>query len=319
MDRKIAIIIPVKGKSETLLRCLNSVCELDYPHFEIIVVDDGVDESTQCVLHSMSDKITVINNYSQGPSRARNSAAKHTDAEFIAFTDSDCLVSKNWLQELLNGFKENNSVVAVGGVQYLPADATLFEKKVFTFMHKVGFLTDYMRTLSGKQIFFVNHNASCNVMYRREIFLKEGGFLEKLWPGEDVELDYRLVQKGYQLLCNAQAVVWHYRPKNFDSFFQMMFRYGSVQAFLVKKYGIFRRIQLVPFLSVGLSFLLLLLMFLKLFFPLILVFFICFGGLFVYCNFDVTVVRLVVFGFAGWNIGFGSQYIFAKNNRTIES
>ncbi len=177
---------------------------------------------------------------------------KSTDVEFLAFTDSDCIVDKNWLTELLKGFREYPEAVSCGGAQKLPEDATNFEKKVFLFMKKAGFFSEYARQAKDANITEVNHNASCCVMYKREVFLKEGGFLEGLWPGEDVELDYRLREKGYKLLFNPRAVIYHYRSKSLKSFLKMMDRYGRAQGYLVRKYGIFRKIQLVPFLVLGL-------------------------------------------------------------------
>jgi GT2 family glycosyltransferase len=147
---------------------------------------------------------------------------------------------------LLLGFQEFPQAVACGGIQRLPQDATDFQKKVFFFMKRVGFITEYMRKAKQKKIKEVNHNASCNVIYRKDAFLSEGGFLEGLWPGEDVELDYRLSKRGYKLVFNPQAIVYHYRPRDLKSFLKMMYRYGLAQGFLVKKYGIFRKIQLVP-------------------------------------------------------------------------
>lgn len=61
-------------------------------------------------------------------------------------------------------------------------------------------------------------------MYKRDTFLECGGFLDELWPGEDVELDYRLKKKGYHLICNPGAVVYHYRPKKLAVFLAMMYR-----------------------------------------------------------------------------------------------
>jgi len=44
-------------------------------------------------------------------------------------------------------------------------------------------------------------------------------------------------------------VVYHYRPKRFLSFMKMMYRYGWAQGFLVRKYGLFRKIQFLPLVS----------------------------------------------------------------------
>ncbi|MFH1318165.1 MAG: glycosyltransferase family 2 protein, partial [Candidatus Omnitrophota bacterium] len=70
------------------------------------------------------------------------------------------------------------------------------------------------------------------------------------WPGEDVELDYRLKRKGYKMLFNPRAIVYHYKPKNMADFSRMMYRYGEAQGMLVRKYGLFRKIHFIPAFSI---------------------------------------------------------------------
>ena len=187
---KICVIVPMRGYSDYLEKTVKSLIEIDYHDYDIIYVDDGLDEAAIAILKLYPDKIRIIKCDGRGPSYARNLGAENTDAEYVAFTDSDCIVDKNWLKELMKGFEEAPDAVSCGGVQDIPSDATDFEKTAFLFMRKIGFVTDYMRTGAGLEMKMVKHNASCNVMYKRNVFLQEGGFFEGLWPGEDVEFDY---------------------------------------------------------------------------------------------------------------------------------
>ena len=222
---------------------------LDYPDYEVMVVDDGSKDDTPAILKQFADRIILITNSSPlGPSRSRNAAARLALGEYIAFTDADCIVDKFWLKELLTGFSASG-VVSSGGSQGIPQDESGFGRRVSKFMRKTGFIVDYMRIDKGR-ILKVGHNPSCNVMYKKDIFLGEGGFCEGLWPGEDVEIDYRLRKKGHTLVFNPKALVYHYRPDNLKKFSRMMFRYGLVQGFLVRKYGMFRKLHFLPIVSV---------------------------------------------------------------------
>lgn len=261
--KKVCIIIPVRGEAENLTECLNSILDLDFESYEIIMVDDGLNSEALKILENFKDKVKILKSNFSGPSYARNLGVRHTEAEYVAFTDSDCIMDKYWLKELLRGLEKYPEAVACGGRQELPASATDFEKRVFLFMKRVGFITDYIRRTKEFRILEVDHNASCNVIYKREVFLKEGGFLEGLWPGEDVEFDYRLKKKGYRLVFNPQAVVYHHRPESLGSFLKMMYRYGKAQGFLVRRYGVFRKIQVLPFLGIILFFILILVIFLN--------------------------------------------------------
>jgi GT2 family glycosyltransferase len=212
-------------------------------------------------------------------------------------------VDKNWLNELCRAFQEYPQASSCGGRQELPSDAAGFEKRVFSFMQKCAFFADYSRPAKKETIFEVEHNPSCCVMYKRDAFIKAGGFLEGLWPGEDVELDYRLKKAGAKIIFNPGAIVYHYRPGDLDSFLKMMSRYGWAQGALVRKYGFFRPIQYLPL--IGLLFIILIfvcLFFLVQFFTSILAL-IFFLGL-IYFKFNIMLLTMAVLAFFSWNLGF---------------
>lgn len=311
MEEKVCIIIPVgENSAKSLEACLESCFNLSYPVFDIIIVDDSKDGRLRDLFDNKEDKrIKVLQSYAKGPSYARNLAAKNTDAKFLAFTDSDCLVDVNWFKELLKGFATFPEAVACGGIQKITADANSFEKKVFLFMQKVGFITDYIKKSTRKDIVEVTHNPSCCVVYRRDIFLKEGGFREGLWPGEDVELDFRLRQKGYQIIFNPKAMVYHYRPKCLRGFLEMMYRYGFACGRLTRMYGIFRRIQMLPLLSLAMVILLILSAMFNFLYPVLICFGIAFCFFFIYIGFSPHVFFLCVMALISWDAGFIDGFI----------
>lgn len=243
----VSIIIPAYNCEKTISKCLNSLLNLNYPKYEIIIVDDGSTDSTTEILKSYQDKIVVIRTENKGPSHARNIAVNRAKGDYVAFTDSDCIVDKNWLDELLKGFL-NEKVAGVGGDQLSPDDETEFGSDVNNFMKAIGFVSDYLKL--HKQIIETKHNPTCNVMYKKRILLEAGLFNEDLWPGEDVEIDLKIRKLGSTLYYNPDAIVYHYRSSNIKSFSRMMKRYGWAQAYLMRKYGLFRLIQAEPFVII---------------------------------------------------------------------
>ncbi len=305
----VSIIIPVKNVGKTLERSLISVLNLDYAHYEVIVADDGSEDKTAKILEIFSQRLKVIS-YPQslGPSRARNEAARQARGEFIAFTDGDCVVDKDWLRELLKGFQDIDNVASVGGRQEIPDDDTVFGKRAAKVMRKMGFLSDYMRG-DQQNLISVNHNSSCNVMYRRDIFLKEEGFLEGLWPGEDVEFDYRLKKRGYVLYFNPKAIIYHYRPDNLRVFLGMMFRYGRSQGTLVIRYGFFRRIHLVFLIDLFFISIFLYLLFSSRIIAGLSLFLIVFTLLYICYN---NILYLAILGYFFWHFGFVKGMVEGK-------
>jgi glycosyltransferase involved in cell wall biosynthesis len=298
----VSIIVAVKNAQKTIEKCIDSILNVDYAAFEIIVVDDGSTDFTGQILKKYSGKIMYLANPAcLGPAKSRNMAAELSRGSFLAFTDADCIVNRSWLKELLAGFNETG-VVSAGGRQDIPENETFFGRKVAHFMKKTGFLSDYARP-HAYGVMAVNHNASCNVMYKKDIFLNVGGFLEGLWPGEDVELDYRLKKKGYRLNCNPKAVVKHYRPASLKAFVKMMYRYGYAQGFLVRRHGFFRKIQLIPFVFTGfvLLFIFLALGHLSMAWVLLGATFFTFG---LWLGLDFSIFIMFIAAFLSWNAGF---------------
>jgi cellulose synthase/poly-beta-1,6-N-acetylglucosamine synthase-like glycosyltransferase len=241
----ISIIVPAFNEEAVIGECVDSLLNLDYPEqlLEIIVIDDASTDRTNEILSSFS-RIRVLSGGHQGPSAARNRAIKLAKGEFIAFTDADCIVPPEWLKELMRGF-ESNLIAGVGGIQKPRRDASEMELLVDEVFNLLGIVANYSRKKS--QLGLIDHNASCNVIYRKSVLLQLGGFDEALWPGEDVELDYRITKAGYRLVQNPNVAVWHKRPNNFTQFNAMMYKYGQAQAYLVLRYGPFRKIHFIPF------------------------------------------------------------------------
>ena len=242
MKPLITIIVPVRNEEKTIEKCLQSLKSLDYPNYEIIVVNDGSTDGTEKILKKF-DTIVVLNTEGVGPSMARNLAIENAKGEYLAFTDGDCLIDKDWLNQLLAYFKDTN-IMGVGGNQLCPEDETPFGKDVHDFLNLIAFSTDYLK--SGKEVMNIRHNPTCNMMYRRAAFQQMGGIQKDLWPCEDLEFDCRLTRSGYTLIYNPRAVVYHYRPKNLKKFGQMHFRYGRAHVKLVRRYGFMEKIHYIP-------------------------------------------------------------------------
>ena len=244
---KISVIVPAYNSETTMAACLDGLLRQDYENFEIIIVDDGSTDTTAqiCRKNSIIRLIEVSNG---GPSRARNIGAKAATGNIIAFTDSDCIVEQNWLTELAKGYS-TETIGSVGGNQISPKDETPFGQLVQKTLVIVGFATSYMKT--NPTVGETAHNPSCNSSYRTAVFEEVGGFDESLWPGEDVDLDHRIQQKGYTLIRNPKALVRHYRPQSLKGVSAMMQRYGGSAYTLLRRYGFFRTLHYIPFISLG--------------------------------------------------------------------
>jgi glycosyltransferase involved in cell wall biosynthesis len=254
---RISVIVPSRNGGRTIGACLESIAALDYPDFEVIVIDDGSTDDTGHIAAAFAARlpsVKLLRGAGTGPSAARNRAVEASAGTYVAFTDDDCIVDRQWLREMLRGFTAPASggrpVAGVGGNQLSPDDESEFGRTVNGFMKTVGFVADYVKSDGAAAVRETDHNPSCNVMYPRELCARYR-FPEGLWPGEDVELDHRLTKAGFIHRYNPGAVVRHYRTSTASGFLRMMFNYGKAQGYLVRRYGPFRRIHFVPVAVAG--------------------------------------------------------------------
>ena len=96
----VTVIVPLYNDSELLRYCLSSLCLQTYPQerYEVIVVDNGSDENIQPLIKEFSD-IKFFKEERPGSYSARNSGILHANGEILAFTDSDCNPSRDWIEK----------------------------------------------------------------------------------------------------------------------------------------------------------------------------------------------------------------------------
>ena len=119
----LSVVVPTYKRPELLERCLAALMtqHLDSTAYEIIVVDDGNDLQTRCLVDSWAKWGRPILRYisaakTNGPAAARNSGWRAAQGDIIAFTDDDCLPEPGWLLAGANAFSEGVSALGSGQV-----------------------------------------------------------------------------------------------------------------------------------------------------------------------------------------------------------
>lgn len=116
---KFSIIVPTFDRLKLLDNCIRSLLSQDYPKnkYEVIIIDDGSTDNTANIVESFKKKHSNVRYYkikNSGPAIARNLGLKKAKGNFIAFTDDDCTVEKEWLRKIEIAFNKSNAD-AVGG------------------------------------------------------------------------------------------------------------------------------------------------------------------------------------------------------------
>ena len=221
----ISIIIPSHNSEKTIRENIESLLKQGYKgQYEIIVVDSSKDK-TPDILSQFP--IKLIKQEPKGPAAARNLGAKKSKGNIIAFIDSDCIAPKNWLKNILKPFSSKN-VVAVAGTYKTKNKESLIARFVG---YEIQQRHEKMKNF--RNIDFV---ATYNCAYRKKIFIKLGGFNEKLTQAEDADLSFRTTKKGFKIRYQYSAYVYHYHPNTLTKYLKQKFWRGFWKVFLYSKH-----------------------------------------------------------------------------------
>ena len=215
----------VKTWTTTRESVLNTVDDLDYPNFEIILLPDY---STEAI-----DGVKVIATGPVLPGVKRNIGVKNSSGEFCAFIDNDAYPRSDWLTSALKYF-EDPEVGGVGGPGLTPEADGFMQKAggyvLSSFM--VGNLSSRYKT---KSCFESDDIHSCNFIARKTVIEAAGGWNEKYWPGEDTLMCLAIKKLGKKLVESSDVVVYHHRRSLFKLAPQASFKIWGTQRILCQK------------------------------------------------------------------------------------
>jgi mycofactocin system glycosyltransferase len=225
---KVSVIVPVRNRPHDIGTCLTSLLELNFPKekLQIIVVDDASEDETATVAESFPVTLHRMRER-QGASSCRNWGARHAEGDILCFVDSDCVADRDWLIELLAVFREP-AVAAAGGLVSSYDDKTALDRyeRVKSSLRMGTHCTD---SAMGNDFFYL---PSCNLAVRRDCFLELGGFDDRLEVGEDVDLCWRIVDKGHIIEYRPSARVLHRHRNSVGAFCRRRFEYGTSEPLL---------------------------------------------------------------------------------------
>jgi GT2 family glycosyltransferase len=218
----VSLVLATAGDPELAARCVHSVLSTGYPELEVVVVDNHRGDANPALLElaETDERIRYVREPVPGASRARNTGAAHATGDVLAFTDDDAVVDPGWLVELAAELADPGLDCVTG----LVMPASLDTQAQAWFEAYGGFGKGFRRQEYGPQLpapdplyplspgVFGSGN---NMAWRRESFLRVGGFDDRLGPGrrtkagEDLDLFLRLILGGGRLTYTPHAVVWH--------------------------------------------------------------------------------------------------------------
>ena len=203
----ITIIVPVYQVEAYLDDCIKSLINQTYTNIEILLIDDGsTDKSGQiCDEYAQKDKrIKVIHQKYKGVSGARNTGLKKAGGEYVAFVDSDDIVSKEYIKVLYSILKENEADISI--CNYLrseKADVAMLD--INANFHKVTCIDSkkFLKQWHGKHKKI--ETMVWNKLYHKSIF-QDNIYFPEGKIHEDTYISHLMISNAHKIVLTEQKL-----------------------------------------------------------------------------------------------------------------
>jgi len=168
------------------------------------------------------------------PNRKRQIAAEASTAEILAFIDDDAYPDPEWLTNAVRHFADPD-VVGAGGPAVTPtgdnarqrASGAIFSSPLVTATTRHRYVAEAQRDVGAL--------ASCNLLVRRDAFLRDAEASVRYWPGEDILLCMFAARDGARIVYDPTALVYHHRRAVFAGHLRQVWAYGRFRGFFLRR------------------------------------------------------------------------------------
>ena len=221
----LTVAICTRDRPQLLDRCLQSVLAVRDAHpagsskCEVLVLDNAPTTTRTFEVASLLQGVNYVVEHRPGLDFARNRALSESTGDLIAYVDDDVTVAPLWLSGLCRAYALNPKAAAIVG-PVLPMEPTTPAQ--FLFEERGGFKrvfesVRYSQSSSGGPYYPYAGipGSGCNMVFQRKLLLMLGGFDEALDTGPplagggDLDIFYRLIRAGYEIVNEPQMVVYH--------------------------------------------------------------------------------------------------------------
>lgn len=213
----ISVIIPSYHSQSTITDCVQSILDQEIQEeFEIIIVNSSQDETPKIIRSHFPSVHLIQLEKRVFAGRARNIGIQESKGDMLAFLDSDCTASKDWLKCIFSWHKKGYK--AVGGSIVNASEKNIFSKAEYPLE-----ILEFSPNNTKREVTFVS---AANCSFSREIFSKYGDFPD-IRAGEDVIFSHILRGKGEKILFDPEIKVFHKNDISFRAYLKKQIMHGK--------------------------------------------------------------------------------------------
>ena len=199
----ISIIVPIYNVSPYLRLCLESIEKQTYPHFEVLLINDGSrDNSKDICLEFVErdNRFKYIEQQNAGLSAARNTGILNAKGEFLTFIDGDDFIESNYLEELYGTALKNNSEIVVGSYKRFNEEDNNYYIHVFDYWEEHYLNRELINNIAQIERRGIEFETSWGTLFHRRLFENV-----RFPVGKNIE-DTRTNYKLYMESCKTSYI-----------------------------------------------------------------------------------------------------------------
>lgn len=227
----ISLVVPAYNEGMVIQAAIRSLLLLDYPNYEVLVIDDGSSDDTyeKSLAVAREDHnvpIRVITKPNGGKADALNTGMTHARGEFILNMDGDTKLSRNTLRACIRHFDNPNVGAVAGNVKVLNRDNIWTKLQALEYVEGLAMARKAQSFMRA-----VNIIPGPLGMFRKTVLQQAGGYDHDTFA-EDCDLTLKLLMRGWHIAYEPTAIAWVETPSRLLDLLKQRYRWtrGILQA-----------------------------------------------------------------------------------------
>ena len=236
----VTVVVSTRERQALLATCLDALRELDYPNYDVIVVDNApTTDLTEQLIANKYPEVRYVREDRPGLAAAHNCALREVTGSIMAVTDDDVRVDRQWLTETVRAFQADTDVACVTGL-ILPME---LQTKAQVMLEAHG---DFGKGYQQRVFDLKGHRpddplfpfaagqfgSGANMSFDTAKLRAIGGFDQATGTGtvarggDDLAAFFGVLAKGHRLVYQPTAMVWHRHRRDLESLSNQAYGYG---------------------------------------------------------------------------------------------